>query len=117
MHMANCNCPQCRAAAEGFEFATFGLGESQEILGEQEELELAMELLNVQNEQELEQFLGNVFRSVGFGHFGDQYTNSVGGGIRYSTPLGPIRLDIGHLVTPVPGVKSTQIFITLGQAF
>jgi outer membrane protein insertion porin family len=60
---------------------------------------------------------GNVFRSVGFGHFGDQYTNSVGGGIRYSTPLGPIRLDIGHLVTPVPGVKSTQIFITLGQAF
>jgi outer membrane protein insertion porin family len=60
---------------------------------------------------------GNVFRSVGFGHFADQYTNSVGGGIRYSTPLGPIRLDIGHLVTPIPGVKSTQVFITLGQAF
>jgi outer membrane protein assembly factor BamA len=60
---------------------------------------------------------GNVFRSVGLGSFGDQYTNSVGGGIRYSTPIGPIRVDIGHLVNTVPGVKSTQFFITLGQAF
>jgi outer membrane protein assembly factor BamA len=60
---------------------------------------------------------GNVFRSIGLGHFADQYTNSVGGGLRYSTPLGPIRVDIGHLVTPIPGVKSTQLFITLGQAF
>ena len=60
---------------------------------------------------------GNVFRSVGLGSFGDQYTNSVGGGIRYSTPVGPIRVDIGHLVSPIPGVKSTQLFITLGQAF
>lgn len=60
---------------------------------------------------------GNVFRSVGVGSFGAQYTNSVGGGIRYSTPVGPIRVDIGHLVNTVPGVKSTQFFVTLGQAF
>jgi outer membrane protein assembly factor BamA len=60
---------------------------------------------------------GNVFRSVGLGSFGAQYTNSVGGGIRYSTPVGPIRVDIGHLVNTVPGVKSTQFFLTLGQAF
>jgi outer membrane protein assembly factor BamA len=60
---------------------------------------------------------GNVFRSVGLGSFGGQYTNSVGGGLRYSTPVGPIRVDIGHLVNNVPGVKSTQFFITLGQAF
>jgi hypothetical protein len=67
MHMLNCNCPQCRAAAQRFEFETSEFGGLQEVLGEQEELELAMELLQVQNEQELEQFLGNVFRSVGRG--------------------------------------------------
>lgn len=60
---------------------------------------------------------GNVFTSIGFGNFGSQYTNTIGGGLRYSTPVGPIRIDIGHLVNTIPGVKSTQLFITLGQAF
>ena len=60
---------------------------------------------------------GNVFRSVGFSNFGAQYTNSVGVGLRYATPFGPIRVDVGHNVSPIPGIKPTQIFITLGQAF
>lgn len=60
---------------------------------------------------------GNVFRSIGFGDFSSQYTNSVGFGLRYATPVGPIRVDIGHLINTIPGVKSTQFFITLGQAF
>ncbi len=60
---------------------------------------------------------GNVFRSVGFHDFGAQYTNSIGGGFRYSTPVGPIRIDIGHNLNAQPGIKSTQIFVTLGQAF
>jgi outer membrane protein insertion porin family len=60
---------------------------------------------------------GNVFSSVGFSNFGAQYTNSVGGGLRYATPVGPIRIDVGHNVSPIPGIKATQIFITLGQAF
>ncbi len=67
MHTAICNCPQCRGAAEGFEFETFEFGELEEILGEQEELELAMELLHVRNDQELEQFLGDLVKSVGRG--------------------------------------------------
>ena len=67
MHTLNCNCPSCRAAAQRFEFETFEPGSFQEILSEQEEMELAMELLNVQNEQELEQFLGNMFRKIGSG--------------------------------------------------
>ena len=67
MHMANCNCPRCQASAAEFERETFEMGELQEVLGEQEELELALELLNVQNEQELEQFLGDLVRSVGRG--------------------------------------------------
>lgn len=60
---------------------------------------------------------GNVFRKLGFGSFTDDYTNSVGFGLRYATPVGPVRIDIGHLVNQIPGVKSTQLFITLGQAF
>jgi outer membrane protein assembly factor BamA len=57
---------------------------------------------------------GNVFRTIGF-H--GQYTNTIGFGIRYATPVGPVRLDIGHNLNAPPGVKSTQYFITLGQAF
>jgi outer membrane protein assembly factor BamA len=57
---------------------------------------------------------GNVFRTVGF-H--GQYTNSIGGGLRYHTPVGSIRIDIGHNLNAPPGIKSTQIFVTLGQAF
>jgi outer membrane protein insertion porin family len=57
---------------------------------------------------------GNVLPSIGF-H--GQYTNTIGGGVRYSTPVGPIRFDIGHNLNAPPGISSTQFFVTLGQAF
>jgi outer membrane protein assembly factor BamA len=57
---------------------------------------------------------GNVFRRIGF-H--GQYTNTFGFGIRYATPVGPVRIDVGHNLNAPPGIKSTQYFITLGQAF
>jgi outer membrane translocation and assembly module TamA len=60
---------------------------------------------------------GNVYNSIGFGNFFSNYTNTLGFGFRYKTPVGPVRLDIGHNLNPIAGVKSTQIFITLGQAF
>ena len=60
---------------------------------------------------------GNVFPSVGFHDFTKLYSNNVGIGIRYATPVGPIRIDLGHNLNAVPGIKSTQYFITLGQAF
>jgi outer membrane protein insertion porin family len=60
---------------------------------------------------------GNVFEHVGFRDFGSNYSNSVGVGLRYATPIGPVRIDLGHNFNPLPGIKSTQIFITLGQAF
>jgi outer membrane protein insertion porin family len=60
---------------------------------------------------------GNIYNSIGFQNFFGNYTNTVGLGLRYSTPVGPIRLDVGHLINSIPGIKSTQLFITLGHAF
>ncbi len=60
---------------------------------------------------------GNVFPSIGFHNFTSLYTNSVGLGLRYATPIGPVRIDLGHNLNPVPGIQSTQYFITIGQAF
>jgi outer membrane protein insertion porin family len=60
---------------------------------------------------------GNVFHPVGFQRFRSQYTNSVGLGFRYATPVGPIRVDFGRNLNRIDGIKATQIFITLGQAF
>lgn len=60
---------------------------------------------------------GNVFPRIGFHDFTALYTNSVGLGFRYATPIGPIRFDLGHNLNPVPGVNSTQYFISIGQAF
>jgi outer membrane protein assembly factor BamA len=57
---------------------------------------------------------GNVFSAIGF-H--GEYTNTVGGGLRYSTPVGPIRFDIGHNMNSPRSISSTQYFVTLGQAF
>ena len=60
---------------------------------------------------------GNVYQHIRLGDLIDNYTNTVGFGIRYSTPIGPVRVDIGHNLNPVSGIKSTQFFVTLGQAF
>lgn len=60
---------------------------------------------------------GNVFPYVGFHDFTSLYSNNVGIGLRYETPVGPIRFDIGQNLNPVSGIKSTQYFIGIGQAF
>lgn len=60
---------------------------------------------------------GNVYQRIGFHNFGANYSNTIGGGVRYATPVGPVRVDFGHNLNPVTGIKSFQIFITLGQAF
>jgi outer membrane protein insertion porin family len=60
---------------------------------------------------------GNVFQHVGFSDFGSNYTNTLGIGLRYATPIGPLRVDLGHNFNALSGIKSTQVFVTLGQAF
>jgi len=60
---------------------------------------------------------GNVFSAVGFHNFTSLYSNNVGLGLRYATPVGPIRVDVGQNLNPIQGVKATQYFISIGQAF
>jgi outer membrane protein insertion porin family len=60
---------------------------------------------------------GNVYQHVGFHNFLSDFSNTVGGGLRYATPVGPVRIDIGHNLNSLAGIKATQIFVTLGQAF
>ncbi len=60
---------------------------------------------------------GNVFPKIGFHDFTSLYSNNVGIGFRYATPVGPLRIDIGRNLNPVPGISPKQYFITLGQAF
>ena len=60
---------------------------------------------------------GNVYSKINLPELARQYTNSVGFGFRYNTPVGPVRFDIGHLLNPMAGISSLQFFVTLGQAF
>jgi outer membrane protein insertion porin family len=60
---------------------------------------------------------GNVDAAINLHNFVDNYTNTIGVGLRYATPIGPVRIDVGKNLNPVPGIKSTQYYITLGQAF
>jgi translocation and assembly module TamA len=48
-----------------------------------------------------------------------------GPGLRYKTPIGPIRLDVGWQLNPIPGLKVNgaeqtrplRIHFSIGQAF
>jgi outer membrane protein assembly factor BamA len=60
---------------------------------------------------------GNVYRRINFADFVRNYTNTVGIGLRYSTPIGPVRIDFGHNLNAPAGISANQFFITLGQAF
>jgi len=60
---------------------------------------------------------GNVYSAINFNNFVNNYSNTVGIGLRYSTPIGPVRIDVGRNLNPVPGINPLQYYITLGQAF
>ena len=60
---------------------------------------------------------GNVFPTVGFHDFTSLYSNNVGLGLRYATPVGPVRIDVGRNLNPIQGISPTQYFISIGQAF
>jgi outer membrane protein insertion porin family len=59
---------------------------------------------------------GNVFeRPSDFGLA--EFTHSAGGGLRYKSPLGIIRVDLGFNLRPKPLERRYSAFFTLGHAF
>jgi outer membrane protein assembly factor BamA len=60
---------------------------------------------------------GNVYSAIGVSHFVANFTNTIGTGLRYRTPIGPVRFDFGHNLNPVRGTSPNQYYVTLGQAF
>jgi hypothetical protein len=78
----------------------FELGQRQSIFSEMQEMELASQLLEVASEEELEQFLGNLIRSVG---------RAVGGFVR-----GPVGRAIGGALKGIARVALPLVGGALG---
>jgi peptidoglycan hydrolase-like protein with peptidoglycan-binding domain len=69
MHGAGCGCSRCRGGGGGRGYRgrrgrMMGEFEGESPLNEAEELELALELMGVSNEAEMEQFLGSLFKGA-----------------------------------------------------
>jgi hypothetical protein len=86
-------------------------------LSEEMEVELAMELLGVSNEEELEQFLGKMFRGIGRGlkKVGSLVLKPLGGALKglAKTALPFIGGALGSFI-PIPGV-GTALGTALGS--
>lgn len=48
---------------------------------------------------------------------GDDFFYSAGAGLRYKTPIGPLRLDVARILNPPSGVTSFGVYFSVGQAF
>lgn len=59
---------------------------------------------------------GNVFARVSDIDLG-AFRTAVGAGVRYRSPLGPLRFDVGVKVHQQPGEGLTAWFVSFGQAF
>jgi outer membrane protein insertion porin family len=59
---------------------------------------------------------GNVFARAAEIDFGE-LRSAVGAGVRYKSPFGPIRFDLGFKVKRQPGEGLTAWFVSFGQAF
>ncbi|MBW3500026.1 MULTISPECIES: hypothetical protein [unclassified Janthinobacterium] len=127
MHQLECECGQCRQrAGAAFEVLEFGRewpgkGRAAAVFSEEEELQLAMELLEVASEEELEQFLGNVFKSVwkGVKKVGAtiaKVAKPLGGALKAvaKTALPFVGGALGSMI-PIPGV-GTALGSALGRA-
>lgn len=108
---------------ESFEFEFNAEGEWGEVFNENELNELASELLEVTNEQELEQFLGNIIKKVGgaVGKFvksplGKQLGGMLKGLAKQALPV--VGSTLGNLVVPgVGGAVGGKLASMAGQAF
>ena len=47
----------------------------------------------------------------------NEFRVGVGGGLRLNTPVGPLRVDFGYALTPIPGENRFQVYFALGNPF
>jgi outer membrane protein assembly factor BamA len=59
---------------------------------------------------------GNVFRTRDDFDL-DDLRHVAGAGLRFATPVGPFRLEYGHLLDREPGEDRGRLFLSIGQAF
>ncbi|MBJ7309186.1 hypothetical protein ACFOLJ_24090 [Rugamonas sp. CCM 8940] len=115
MQTAACQCAKClQREAAGFEVMRFGAPAAAAPFSPQQEEELAMELLSVTSEAELEQFLGNVFKSVWKGV--KKVAAPLGGALKAvaKQALPFVGGALGSMI-PIPGV-GTALGTALGRA-
>ncbi|MEM6384335.1 MAG: autotransporter assembly complex family protein [Pseudomonadota bacterium] len=66
---------------------------------------------------------GVVFADAGivdadsFGSFNEDLKIGVGAGLRYRTPIGPVRLDVGFPLDPGPNDPDFAVYLGIGQSF
>lgn len=98
MYCKQCTCTSCRAtSAGGFEVMEFG-GAQEGPFSEAQEMELALELLSVSSEAELDQFLGGLFKGALKG------LKKVGSAIgKAAKPLGRALKGIAKKALPMVG--------------
>ena len=58
---------------------------------------------------------GNVWKTIGDVEDSLKYT--VGGGLRYGTPIGPLRIDYGHKMNREEGESAGEVHFSFGHAF
>lgn len=126
MHTSCCGCPKCQSARDRtFTVERFGAtpraraaAPQAELLSEAQEVELAMELLGVSSEAEMEQFLGGLFRTIGRGlkKVGGKLLPVLGGALKglAKKALPFVGGALGSLI-PIPGV-GTALGSALGGA-
>lgn len=59
---------------------------------------------------------GNVFANAS-DIAAKEFRTAIGSGVRYKSPVGPLRFDFGFNISPRPGEKRTAWFVNFGQAF
>jgi hypothetical protein len=111
-----CQCSTCRAGrrAEYEEEATYRVRAGESPFSEAEETELAMELLSVSSEEELDQFLGKLIKGVGsaVGKIVKPLSGALKGLAKKALPF--VGGALGSFI-PIPGV-GTAVGSALGSA-
>jgi outer membrane protein insertion porin family len=59
---------------------------------------------------------GTVTPEVGDLELGS-FRTGAGGGLRIATPVGPIRVELGYALQPVPGESRLHVYLTVGNPF